>query len=413
MLSVLSTNIVKGKVFECGDCLLRFTNPRRHRRYFPLHPLRVVTSENTHRYRRSILEYMKKKGVLSEKGSDVIAAFAAYRRDELKKPITAFGIEIITKFYGGTKSLRKPENVGYVLKGIRAEKNYTFTTMRKLCYDIKLFLSYVNANHTASYKFNKNRIMDRNTLYLKENARAGQTESLQRKEMRFTLVPPMSILCETQDLVENVIEVRGLLYSLWRTLSLQEKFGLMLFQIHSRANCRVGTLTNYPMSQFVQYKAGQFIRSSLHKTGNIYTNFCYLTEREIEIMKELHEQNFHAKAEVLFPGGEESITTTQSSIIRKLMAKLFNITAFRFNQNSCRKCWVTYYDTNKMNLDKNLKNFFESNTGHSSKTRKDHYTAPPYGRRIERFVCKTVRSETKVSKRKRIGRFRELCCFAT
>ena len=134
------------------------------------------------------------------------------------------------------------------------------------------------------------------------------------------------------------------------------------------------------MSQFVQYKAGQFIRSNLHKTGSIYTNFCYLTETEIEIMKELHfehEQKFHAKAEVLFPGGEESITTTQSSIIRKLMAKLFNITAFRFNPNSCRKCWDTYYDKNKMNLDENLKKFFENNTGHSSKTRKDHYTATP------------------------------------
>ena len=401
MLSVLSTNIVKGKVFECGDCLLRFTNPRRHRRYFPLHQLRVVTSENTHRYPRSILEYMKEKGVLSEKGSDVIAAFAAYRRDELKKPITAFGIEIITKFFGGTKSLRKPENVGYVLKGIRAEKNYTFTTMRKLCYDIKLFLSYVNANHTASYKFNKNRIIDGITLYLKENARAGQTESLQRKEMRFTLVPPMSILCETQDLVEKFIEDRGILDSPWRNLSLQEKFGLMLFQIHSRANCRVGTLTNYPMSQFVNYKAGQFIRSNLHKTGNIYTNFCYLTETEIEIMKELHfehEQKFHTKAEVLFPGGEESITTIQSAVIRKLMAKLFNITAFRFNPNSCRKSWDTYYDKNKMNLDDNLKKFFESNTGHSSKTRKDHYTAPPTDAELKDLFAKQFEVRLKFRK---------------
>ena len=205
--------------------------------------------------------------------------------------------------------------------------------------------------------------------------------------MRFTLVPPVSKLCETQDLVEKFTEDRGLLDSPWRNLSLQEKFGLMLFQIHSRANCRVGTLTNYPMSHFVNYKARQFIRSNLHKTGNIYTTFCYLTEIEIEIMKKLHyehEQKFHAKAEVFFPGCEESITTTQNSIIRKLMAKLFNITAFRFNPNSYK---------NKTNLDKNLKKFFASNTGHSSKTRNDPDTAPRielYGRRIERFVCKTV-----------------------
>ena len=137
LLSGQSTNIVKGKVFECAECLLRFTNPRRHRRYFPLHQLRVVTAESANRFPRAIIDYMKEKGVLSEKGSEVIEAFAAYRRDELKNAITAFGIEINTKFFGVTKSLRKPESVGYVLKGIRAEKNYTFTTMRKLCY-IKL-----------------------------------------------------------------------------------------------------------------------------------------------------------------------------------------------------------------------------------------------------------------------------------
>ena len=53
-----------------------------------------------------------------------------------------------------------------------------------------------------------------------------------------------------------------------------------------------------------------------------------MTEIEIEIRKELHfehEQKFHTKAEVLFPGGEESINTTQSSIICKPIAKLINI----------------------------------------------------------------------------------------
>ena len=403
LLSVQATNIVKGKVFECAECLLRFTNPRRHKLHFPLHNLREVTAETAHRFPRSIIDYMKDKGVLSDKGSEVIEAFVIYRKEELKKPITAFGIEVISKFFAGTKSLRKPENVGYVLKGIRSEKNYTFSTMRKLCYDIKLFLSYVNANHGGSYKFNKNRFVDGITLYLKENARAGQTETLQRKEMRFTLVPSMAILCETQDLVEKFIADRELLDSPWNSLSLQEKFALMLFQIHSRANCRVGTLTNYPMSQFENYKAGQFIRSNQHKTGHIYTNFCYLTETEIQIMKQLHfehEQKFHVKADVLFPGGEESITTTQSSVIRKLMARLFNITAFRFNPNSCRKTWDTYYDKNKLNLDDNLKKFFESNTGHSSKTRKDHYTAPPTDAELKEMFDKQYEVRLKFRKEK-------------
>ena len=98
---------------------------------------------------------MKEKEILSEMGNEVTEAFAAHRRDELKKPIAAFGIEIKSKFLEALNVSGRTN----VLEGIRDEKKYTFTTMRKLCY-IKLFLSYVNGNHTRSYKSNKNILRD-------------------------------------------------------------------------------------------------------------------------------------------------------------------------------------------------------------------------------------------------------------
>ena len=44
-----------------------------------------------------------------------------------------------------------------VVKGIRVVLNYIFGITGMLCYSIKLFLSILNVNHTASYMFNKTR----------------------------------------------------------------------------------------------------------------------------------------------------------------------------------------------------------------------------------------------------------------
>ena len=50
----------------------------------------------------------------------------------------------------------------------------------------------------------------------------------------------MEMLCEVQDRVENLIESRYEIDSPWQTLTITDNMSLLLFQIHSRANCRVG-----------------------------------------------------------------------------------------------------------------------------------------------------------------------------
>ena len=59
------------------------------------------------------------------------------------------------------------------------------------------------------------------------------------------------------------------------------------------------------------------------------------------------------------------------------MKNLFNITSFKFHPNACRKVWDTFYFKNKEQIPEKLQRLFESNTGHSDKTRQLHYTLPP------------------------------------
>ena len=77
----------------------------------------------------------------------------------------------------------------------------------------------------------------------------------------------MEIFCEAQDIVEKFIEQRILLDSKWHSLTVQEKLSLLLFQIHSRANCRVEILLNFGAEEFEKYQPGTFIPSNDHKTG--------------------------------------------------------------------------------------------------------------------------------------------------
>lgn len=208
----------------------------------------------------------------------------------------------------------------------------------------------------------------------------------------------MEILVEAQDLVENFINQRIEIDSPWHQLTLQEKLSLLLFQIHSRANCRVGTLLNFTTEQLKDYKPGEFIRSNEHKTGSLFTNFAYIKNEEKALLQSLlleYEEQFKVKPSVIFPGHYDKDLTTQANTIGRLMKKLFNITSYKFHPNACRKVWDTYYFKNKEKIPEHLRRLFESNTGHSDKTRQLHYTLPPTNEELAKLFKATdsIRAE--------------------
>ena len=200
------------------------------------------------------------------------------------------------------------------------------------------------------------------------------------------------MLCETQDLVEDVIEKRYELDSPWHRLSVQEKLSLLLFQVHSRANCRLGVLLNFTVTDLENYQPGDFIRSRDHKTGSIYTNYAYITDTEKRLLQSLHrdyEEQINLKPTLVFPGNMDRALTTQSTTIARIMKNLFNITDYKFHPNACRKVWDTYYFKNKKNIPEHLRRLFESNTGHSDKTRELHYILPPSNEELSSLFAAT------------------------
>ena len=408
ILSVFSTQNNKTPVYECQECLYRFTHRQRHLNNFPEDEVKRVTKEEFQMYPNPIIAYMRSKGVLSDRGSAVLTQYSEYCRDKLKKPLANFQYEAISKVFRGTHSLKRPDLLGQTLNKLKEDKNYTYSSVRKLCFDIKLFITWMSAGHQKSYKISKNIINDNLQLWLKETSKECLKEQSKRKLERFSAIPTMDILCEAQDLVENFIESKVLLDSQWHQLKVQEKLALLLFQIHSRANCRVGILVNFTTEELESYTPGTFIRSNKHKTGSLFTNYAYITQIEKSILKELHaeyEEKYGMKPTCIFPGVNDNELTTQSDTIASLMKKLFNISAYKFHANACRKVWETYYDKNKDQIPIELRKIFESNSAHSDKTRGEHYVAPPTDADLQQLFDATNNIRTQFREKRQSSSF--------
>ena len=380
ILSVMATEKVKSPVYECQNCLLRFTHRQRHLDKNPDCEVIRVTRDTKEVYPKEIIHYMKDQRVLSDRGWDIMNQYQQYCTIKLKKPLANYQIDFLSKLFRATASFKKPEVIGDVFNSLKEEKNYTFSSLRKLCFDAKAFIRWLASGQQKSYRVNKSSLDAAIGCWLNETSKDCLKEQKERKEERFAEIPTMEMLCEVQDLVENFIDSRCEIDSQWHKLTVKEKLSLLLFQIHSRANCRVGTLLNFTVKDLEDYQPGNYIRSHDHKTGSIFTSFAYITNSEKQLLQSLHreyEAEFKVQPSVIFPGNYDKDLTTQSTNIAKLLKKLFQITDFKFHPNACRKVWDTYYFKNKEKIPQQLQRLFESNTGHSDKTRQLHYTLPP------------------------------------
>ena len=282
-----------------------------------------------------------------------------------KNPLQVFNLMLFPDFFRGTHSLKRTDLLGDCITKLKEEKNYTFNSARKFCFDLKLFITWMSSGHQKSYKISKQALDDAIKLWLKETSKECMKEQHKRKVERFTLILSMEILCEAQDFVGKFIEGTILSDCKWHSLTVHEKLSLLLFQIHSRANCRNGILLNFTTEELENYQPDTFIRSNDHKTGSIFTNYAYITQFEKNVLNELHTEyteKLGMKPTSIFPGVNDNSLTTQSATIAKLMKSLFKITAYKFHPNACRKVWETFYDKNKEKIPGTLQKKFSNRT---------------------------------------------------
>ena len=123
MLSVYSTEKLKSNVFECSDCLYRFTHRQRHLDKFPNHGIKKITAEEIGVYPKQVIDYLRFKCVLSAQGSEVLNQYAEYCRDKLKKPLANFQFDAISRIFRGTHSLKRTDLLDDCITKLNEEKN--------------------------------------------------------------------------------------------------------------------------------------------------------------------------------------------------------------------------------------------------------------------------------------------------
>ena len=126
LLNVQTTNIVKRKVFECAECLLRFTNPRRYKLHLLLHNLKISMkspqktpiaspdpSLTTWRTKEFCLTKVQKSSKLSW----------STERKKWKCQYLHSALRWYWSFSLALKVSESRQNVGYIYEGICSQKN--------------------------------------------------------------------------------------------------------------------------------------------------------------------------------------------------------------------------------------------------------------------------------------------------
>ena len=163
---------------------------------------------------------MKDKRLLSERGYDVMCQFQEYCSEKLKKPLLNFQTDFISRVFKDTHSFTRIAQISEVFNDLKKNTHQLCEEVRKLCIDVKTFIRWLNSGRQKTYRFDKTSLEDAITSWLKKNTKDSQKE---QKENRFSTIPTMKKLCETQDLVEDVIEKRYEIDSPWHTLTVQGK----------------------------------------------------------------------------------------------------------------------------------------------------------------------------------------------
>ena len=122
ILSVFATQNLKTPVYECETCLSRFTHRQRHIDKNTGCEVQRITRDNTNCYPAEVIEYMKDKRVLSERGYEVMCQYQEYCSETLKKPLQNFQFEFISRVFKDTQSFKRVDQVSQVFNDLKKEK---------------------------------------------------------------------------------------------------------------------------------------------------------------------------------------------------------------------------------------------------------------------------------------------------
>ena len=168
-------------------------------------------------------------------------------------------------------------------------------------------------------------------------------EAFEKREEPYNQIPPVEVLSKT------VKGVRELLQEAFchfresgelpckrrkqgegrRILTISGKISSISFLIHARNNCRAGGLLNMTNEELDSVNT-DIRRTHKHKTGHIMTNFCKLSEENLEWLTTFHSTKFMSKCKVgllflRFSNADDCKLTAQATTINTITGRNFDL----------------------------------------------------------------------------------------
>ena len=189
-------------------------------------------------------------------------------------------------------------------------------------------------------------------------------EAFEKREEPYNQIPPVEVLSKT---VKGVRELSQEAFCQFREsgelpckrrkqgegrrfLTIGGKNSSISFLIHARTNCRAGGLLNMTNEELDSVNT-DIRRTHKHKTGHIMTNFCKLSEENLEWLTTFHEiyEQMQGRVAILaFSNDDDCKLTAQATTINTITGQNFDLKAYNFGPNSIRKHWDTMQE--KKNL---------------------------------------------------------------
>ena len=402
ILSYHHTRIAAGRVWECVDCILRTANKTRHLQQNPGHNIVKVNDKAGYdTFPPEVSAFIKGEGRVSSKVFGIMKDFAQFKIDLQDAPVPGYVEAFLTHVYSNCGNMRNCSDLPRILTMYQAQKQYSLVSMKKLFFDLKNFLFFLKSTGDKSQKIPFNSWEAQIETYMRSIRKPATQEAFEKREERYNQIPPVEVLSKAVKGVRELLQEALCQFRESgelpckrrkqgegpRTLTMSEIISSVFFLIHARTNCRAGGLLNMTKEELDSVNT-DIRRTHKHKTGHIMTNFCKLSEENLEWLTTFHEiyEQMHGRVAILaFPNADDGKLTAQATTINTIIGRNFDLKPYTFGPNSIRKHWDTMLEKDKF-VTEDLRAAYEANSGHSEATRKKFYSKPPTDDEIERIL---------------------------
>lgn len=369
LLSFYRTRNVKAPVYQCNQCIVRYTNPWRDHKGHDA--IRIRDVQLTSSFPPAVIGLLHKNPVGSRKATEVIDTYDEYIKEGINKTIR----RLFTEMMAATNNFQNARNLRNFIYEWKAKNNYKSATILKHLSKIVKFVRYTTLYFPTMMSGKEMQWEAVNADVREEYTKSAARQQSLTSMVLFEKVPTLK---ETQEMRNKVIVLLNQ-DMINDSLSYRESLAFNFFLLQSSLNIRSGPLLSITVDDFKNMKPDTVYPQTNHKTGYVYPiAIMYRSENMPWLQQMLKKYKLENKKDAVyvFSNTMNRPCTTICKMINEVFHSKLGGSGKSFGSNSIRKMWEKYKTKNEGRMGNHGK-AHTNQSGHSERTAQKFYIAPP------------------------------------